>query len=60
MERYVEIMTQLHPETSSEIFRKKAEKKYLQKKASIEGIFQSTMRSFLGDNYEEVSECFDT
>lgn len=60
MKKYAEVMTQLHPETLSEIFRKQAEKKYLQKKASIEGIFQSTMRSFLGDNYEEVRECFDT
>lgn len=60
MEKYAEIMTQLHPETSSEVFISQAKKKYIQKKASIEGIFQSTMRSFLGDNYEEVRECFDT
>lgn len=60
MEKYGEIMTQLHPETSSEVFISQAKKKYIQKKASIEGIFRDTMRSFLGDNYEEVSECFDT
>lgn len=60
MKKYVEIMMQLHPETSSELFISEAKKKYHQKKASIEGIFRDTMRSFLGDNYEEVSECFDT
>ena len=60
MERYVEIMTQLHPEIPTELIMMQAKKKYFQKKASIEGIFRDTMRSFLGDNYEEVSECFDT
>lgn len=60
MERYSEIMTQLHQEIPSEVFMMQAKKKYFQKKASIEGIFRDTMRSFLGDNYEEVSECFDT
>ena len=60
MERYLEIMTQLHPEIPPDVFISQAKKKNFQKKASIEGIFRDTMRSFLGDNCEEVSECFDT